>query len=320
MTTSLDLSRRARRAAAPLVAAADALGVRQTTLPSGTRLVDCGVEVRGSVEAGLRLAEVCLAGLAQVGLAEAPLGDRAVAAVQVAADAPWGPCLASQYAGWRVAAGGFEAMGSGPARAIVAVEPLFARLGYHEPPQPTVLVLEADRLPGDEVARWVAAQCRITPEHLLLLVAFTGSLAGTVQIAARSVETALHKLDHLGFDVRRVRRGSGRCPVAPPAASFLEAFGRTNDAVLYGSEVELTVEAPDEELAALAPRVPSSASPDYGIPCADLLGRTGRDFYKLDPGLFSPAVVTLVGAASGARHRAGRLDPGLVLRSFGAPA
>jgi methenyltetrahydromethanopterin cyclohydrolase len=316
VTTSRHLSRGARAAAAPLLADGGALRVRVTTLPCGARLVDCGVETPGSLGAGRRLAEVCLAGLVGVGLADAPLGDRLAPTVHVTADEPWAPCLASQYGGWKVAVGGFEAVGSGPARAVAALEPLFARLAYREPPQPTVLVLEADRLPGDEVARWVAERCRIAPADLLLLVAPTGSLAGTVQIAARSVETALHKLHHLGFDVRRVRRGSGRCPVAPPAAGFLEAFGRANDAILYGSEVELTVEGPDEELAALAPGLPASASRDYGTPCAELLRRTGGDLYTLDPGLFSPGLVTLVGAASGVRHRAGRLDADLLLRSF----
>jgi len=313
MTPSL--SRRALAVVEPLWAEPQRAGVRGLQVPSGARLLDCGVAVAGSAEAGLALAEVCLAGLAEVTLGASSIGARPTAVVSLSAAEPWLPCLASQYAGWKVAAGGFEAMGSGPARTVGSAEPLLARLGYRESPQPTVLLLEADRLPGDAVAAWIASQCGIAPRDLTLLVAPTGSRAGTLQIAARSVETALHKLDHLGFDVKRVRHGRGRCPVAPPTADFVDAFGRTNDAILYGCEVELTVDATDTELAGLAPRVPASASRDYGTPCAELMRRAAGDFYSIDPALFSPARVALVGP-SGARHEAGRLDLDLVARSF----
>jgi methenyltetrahydromethanopterin cyclohydrolase len=313
MTPSL--SRRALAVLEPIWAEPQRAGVRRLELRSGARLLDCGVVASGSAEAGLALAEACLAGLAELALGASPIGGRPTAVLSMSAADPWLPCLASQYAGWKVAADGFEAMGSGPARAVGSPEPLLARLGYREPPQPTVLLLESDRLPGDAVAAWVASQCGIAPRDLTLLVAPTGSRAGTLQIAARSVETALHKLEHLGFDAKRVRHGRGRCPVAPPTADFVDAFGRTNDAILYGCEVELTVDATDAELAALTRRVPSSASPDYGVPCAELIRRTGGDFYKIDPGLFSPARIALVGR-SGARHEAGRLDLDLVARSF----
>ncbi len=318
MTTSGSLSARAVAVADRLWGEAARYGVSPSTLPSGARLLDCGVAAGGSEAAGLALAELCLAGLADVAFEEWSLAARPAKAVRMASDAPWLPCLASQYAGWKVATAGFEAMGSGPARAVGSTEPLLDRLGYREPPQPTVLLLEADRLPDDAVALAVAERCRIRPAELTLLVAPTGSVAGTVQIAARAVETALHKLDHLGFDVRRVSHGLGRCPVAPPARDFLEAFGRTNDAILYGSAVTLRVDAGDGELARLAPGVPSSASRDYGTPCAELIRRSGGDFYKIDPGLFSPAEVVLVGP-SGTAHRAGRRDPALVARSFYGP-
>ncbi len=316
MTPGLNLSRLARPVAEQMAAEPARFGVEVVRLPSGAQVIDCGVEVAGGYAAGVALAEVCLARLAQVTLARAWLGPVAVPAVHVAVTTPWAACLASQYAGWKVAAGGFEALGSGPARAIAAAEPLFARLAYREAPQPTLLALEADRRPGDAVALAVAAACGIAPADLTLLVAPTGSVAGTVQIAARSVETALHKLAEIGFDTRRVLHGFGSCPVAPPVRDFVEAFGRTNDAILYGSEVELVVDADDGELAALAERLPASASPDYGRPCAELVRRAGGDFYKIDPLLFSPGRVTLVSRRSGRTHRAGRLDPALVACSF----
>lgn len=316
MTPDLNLSRLAWPIADRMAAEPTRFGVEVVRLPSGTRVIDCGVEAAGGYAAGLALAELCLARMARVTMGRVPLGPLAAPAVHVAVTTPWAACLASQYAGWKVSAGGFEALGSGPARAVAAAEPLFARLAYREAPQPTLLALEADRQPGDEVAVAVARACGIAPADLTLLVAPTGSVAGTVQIAARSVETALHKLAEIGFDTRRVLHGFGSCPVAPPAGDFVEAFGRTNDAILYGSEVELVVDADDGELAALAPEIPASASRDYGSPCAEIVRRAGGDFYKIDPLLFSPGRVTLVSRRSGRAHCAGRLDPAMVARSF----
>ena len=68
-----------------------------------------------------------------------------------------------------------------------------------------------------------------------------------MQIAARVVETALHKLHELDFDVRRVVAGFGSCPLPPVAGDDMEAIGRTNDAMLYGGQVHLTVEADDDD-------------------------------------------------------------------------
>ena len=58
--------------AAPLVAAliADAerlrLGIERTA--AGVTLVDCGIDCRGGIEAGLRVAEICMGGLGRVAL------------------------------------------------------------------------------------------------------------------------------------------------------------------------------------------------------------------------------------------------------------
>jgi methenyltetrahydromethanopterin cyclohydrolase len=86
--------------------------------------------------------------------------------------------------------------------------------------------------------------------------------------------------------------------------------------VLYGGQVELTVDAPDEELEAVVPRLPSSASDDYGEPFGNVLETADWDFYKIDPLLFSPAEVRLVSVASGRSFHAGDVDIGVLERSF----
>src|SRR5947208_2723678 len=124
--------------------------------------------------------------------------------------------------------------------------------------------------PTEEVVAHPSGKRGLAPDKLTLLVAPTASLAGTVQVVARSLETALHKLHELKFDLGQVVSGFGTAPLPPPAQDDLAAVGRTNDAILYGGRVHLWVRADDGQLEAVGPQVPASASRDYGLPFAEL--------------------------------------------------
>jgi methenyltetrahydromethanopterin cyclohydrolase len=226
--------------------------------------------------------------------------------------------MASQYAGWAINPEGFFAMGSGPLRAKARVETeLFAKLGYAEGDAARgVLVLEGRTLPTDDVAVWVARKSGVAPDALTLAVAPTASLAGGVQIVARVIETGMHKMDAVGFDVTRVTSAMGTAPLPPTARSDVRAIGRTNDCILYGGQARYTVRAEDAELADLAERLPASASADYGTPFYDIFKRYGNDFYKIDPMLFSAAEVWLTSATSGRTYHAGRLNPEVLRASL----
>jgi methenyltetrahydromethanopterin cyclohydrolase len=137
-----------------------------------------------------------------------------------------------------------------------------------------------------------------------------------VQIVARSVETALHKLVELGFDVGRVASGFGTAPLPPVAADDIVAIGRTNDAILYGGEVTLWVRGDDASLETIGPRVPSGASPDHGQPFAAIFERYHHDFYQIDPHLFSPATVTFVNLDTGHSFSFGHTLPRVIHESF----
>lgn len=314
----LDLNRRAARIADVLAADGEVLGVATATLAGHTRVLDCGIEAPGGLEAGRRLAEVCLGGAGQVAFSPWSAGDLALPGVTVWTDRPALACLGAQYAGWAVKPEGYFAMGSGPLRAIARVETeLYEKLDYAEPADgPGVLVLETRVPPTAAVAAWLARKSGVAAERLTLLVAPTASPAGGVQIAARVVETALHKLLHLGFDVRQVLSGFGTAPIPPVAKNDLRAIGRTNDCVLYGGTVHLTLRGDDDALSDVARRLPSSASADYGAPFYELFQRYGGDFYKVDPGLFSPAEVLLTNAASGRTFRAGSRNAEVLRRSL----
>jgi methenyltetrahydromethanopterin cyclohydrolase len=315
---TLSLNDRALELADRLAGDAEAARVAVTTLPNGTRLIDCGGQAAGGFEAGRRFAEICMAGLGTVAYAPLVLEGRWLPALTVTTDRPALACLASQYAGWRLDHDGYFAMASGPGRALIRAEELYDDLDTDEHASVAVLCLETREPPPATVADFVAQRAGVAASALTLLTTPTASVAGGVQIAARVVETALHKLHELGFDVRRVVAGFGSCPLPPVAGSDVEAIGRTNDAVLYGGQVQLTVDADDDDdaLRELVERLPASASPDYGEPFGSVLKRANFDFYAIDPLLFSPAQIRLTSVASGRSFEAGRLNLEVLERSF----
>jgi methenyltetrahydromethanopterin cyclohydrolase len=261
-----------------------------------------------------------MGGLGNVALGPVAIGTESWPGLSVWTDHPMVSCMASQYAGWAISPEGFFAMGSGPLRAHARVEKeLFAKLGYAETAEHGVLVLEGRQLPSAAVAEWVSAKAKLPADQLTFLVAPTASLAGGVQIAARVVETAMHKIERLHFDLSKIVSGVGFAPLPPVAKNDLRAIGRTNDCILYGGSVHFTVRASDEELAELAPQVPASASRDYGTPFYDIFQRYNKDFYAIDPLLFSPAEVRLTSTESGRTFHAGQLNQD-VLRASCYPA
>jgi methenyltetrahydromethanopterin cyclohydrolase len=311
------LNERAWTIADRMVAQADELRVAARALGNGARVIDAGIDVPGGFGAGLALAEICMGGLGYVTYAPLAIAGETWPGVQVWTDHPAVSCMASQYAGWAIHVEQYVAMGSGPLRAHARVErELFAKLGYEERATRGVLVLETRNPPTDEVAGWVGQKAGLEPAQVTFVVAPTASVAGGVQIAARILETGLHKMDTLGFDLKKIVGGIGTAPVPPVAKNDLRAIGRTNDCILYGGQAHYTARADDAELAMLVPEIPASASRDYGTPFSEIFKRYDGDFYKIDPLLFSPAEVWITSASSGKTYHAGRLNPDVLRASL----
>jgi methenyltetrahydromethanopterin cyclohydrolase len=205
------------RATALVREMADRAGELQIQISSadcGATLLDCGISVPGSRDAAILLARVCLVDLATIAIDDSA---KPWPSVRIETHAPVQACLASQYAGWEVKGEKYFAMGSGPMRAVAGREALFDEIGHRETSSEAVGVLEASKLPPDAVCMDISEKCGIDPQRLALLVAPTHSLCGTIQIVARSVETALHKLHVLGFDLGRIVSGRGSAPLPPLA-------------------------------------------------------------------------------------------------------
>jgi methenyltetrahydromethanopterin cyclohydrolase len=316
----ISLNGQAARIVQRMIDEAEALGLVVQRYPSGATVVDAGVAVPGSLEAGRLFAEVCMGGLGQVQFCVLEFSGVQLPGVKVVVSRPPLACVAAQFAGWPVKGGEsgnrYQAMGSGPARALRGEEELYERLGYWDESDVAVLALEAGQLPPEEVVEEIADACHVSPDHLYLVVASIASLAGSVQVAARVVEAGMHKMVALGFDVRTVISASGTCPLAPVAEDAVVAIGRANDAVLYGGQAWYTVRAEDGAIEAVVDQLPSCASRDYGASFYELFQRYGCDFYSIDPLLFSVAELSIHNVTSGRTFTAGAVNGDMVRRSL----
>jgi methenyltetrahydromethanopterin cyclohydrolase len=314
----LSVNRLARPLVERLLADADALGLQVRRDETGAHIVDAGIEAPGSIEAGLRVGEICMGGLGHVNLRSGGSAEGWPTWLDVRSSQPVLACLGSQYAGWSLAAtkeetGGkkFFSLGSGPARALAVKEKLFAELNYRDRAHTGVLVLEVDRAPPKVVIDKLLRDCDLAAEALTLILTPTTSLAGTTQVVARVLEVALHKAHELGFALADIVDGAATAPLPSPSANGVEAMGRTNDAILYGGRVHLTVRGDDEAARGLARALPSSNSRDYGRSFADIFKEVEYDFYKIDGALFAPAEVWVSNVDSGNTWHGGA--PGMAL-------
>ncbi len=310
----ISVNERASKIADAMTQSEEELGVKVLKLKNGAVVIDSGIKVQGSLKAGKLFSEACLGGLGGVSLC---MEKRPYVHVNV--DHPAISCMASQFAGWAIKVEDYFAMGSGPARALARVEEkLFRELKYEDRCEKAVITLETRKIPNEKVADFIAQKCKVKPDSLYILAAPTASIVGSIQISARIVETGVHKLHEVGFDIGEIICGSGSAPVAPVTKNDLEAMGKTNDCVLYGGRTMYFVDADDSEVEKVIDEIPSRASKDYGLPFLELFEKYDRDFFKIDPKLFSPAEVTINNLRTGRVFHAGSIDEEVLAKSLGA--
>ena len=293
---------------------------------SGTRIIDCGVQSRGSAQLGVLMADIAMGGRGKATLDITR--DMEISSslwptcpwplLHVHSDDPVSACLASQYAGWKIDQNNYKAMASGPIRAAIGKEKIYETIGRKEQPNVTIGLLEANKLPPETVCRELAALTGLPTHAITLLIAAAESPAGMVQIVARSLETALHQLHECGFDLERIVRGVAIAPLPPETQKTLSAVGRTNDSILYGSVVQLDVTGDDYSLEKIGTRAVSSHSVLHGTLFLELFKQANLDFYALDTALFAPAVLEFKNLDSGRHHRFGSISPDILEMSFSA--
>ena len=294
---------------------ASELDIEVTHFENGSKVLDFGHNRLGTNGAGVLLAKICMADLAEIKITRGFLPDLNM--VEVETEHPVEACIAAQYAGWPFTTESYFAICSGPARIARGQEPILVEHGLLHKSQQLVGIFESDKMPDFETIGSFAKDCETPNPKVSVCVARTSSLPGTIQVVARSIETAMHKLHELDIDLRCVVRGQGNALIPPLPDGDYQALGWTNDAILYGSEVKLWIRGYEGDLSALAQQVPSRSSDDFGEPFLTIFDRYNRDFYAVDRMLFSPAKITLVDADSNEEFSAGEVRPDILKRTFG---
>nr|AAS88975.1 methenyl tetrahydromethanopterin cyclohydrolase [Methylosinus sp. LW2] len=258
-----------------------------------------------------------MGGLGKVTLSHSPGAAKWPFWLTVSSNDPVVACLASQYAGWSLQHEKFFALGSGPGRAQARVEKLFEELGYKDQADRVTIVLESGSPPPKEVVEKVASKSGLTPDKVAFIYAPTQSLAGGVQVVGRVLEVALHKAHELHFPLENIVDGIATAPLSPPHPDFVQAMGRTNDAIIYAGRAHLFVKGSAEAAKELAEKLPSFNSRDYGRPFAEIFKAYKGDFYQIDGSLFSPAEALVTAVDTGETFRAGKINEELLDKSFG---
>ena len=303
-----------------LVENANELNLGLSKSDGGANIIDAGINNHGCLESGKLITEICMGGLGRVSLSMVNSFENWPLSIHVHSTDPVISCLASQYAGWNLSfvkeEDNFNALGSGPCRALAQKEELFKDLGYSDKFFSTVVILEVDRVPPQEIIDKITNDCNISEKNLTIILTPTRSLSGCVQVVGRVLEVGMHKVHEIGFPLDKIIDGFGSAPIPPPAPDFLIGMGRTNDAILYGGVVHLYVDVDDDEAYELAKRLPSSTSSDYGKPFSDIFKDCKYDFYKIDKLLFSPAKVIITTIKTGKTFTEGSIDTNLIDKSF----
>jgi len=317
MNTNLSVSKLAKKLVKKLIDNSKKLNVLVKKGPLNCTIIDAGIKIKGSEQAGKLIAEICMGGLGIINLKKTNTFPHWPLETKVESKHPVISCLASQYAGWNLSHEKFYALASGPGRAIARREELFKDLQYVDQSKFVYLVMEVDKIPPKEIIEKISNDCKTTAENIILILTPTQSISGVIQIVSRVSEVGLHKLHTLKFPLENVEEVCGSAPIPPVSKDFITSMGRTNDAILYGGNVELKVRGTDEQISKLAKNLPSTSSKDYGKPFAEIFKNYKGDFYAIDPNLFSPGKVTITSLETNKIFVEGKLNSDLLDKSFG---
>tara|TARA_Y100000389_G_scaffold105276_1_gene102172 strand:+ start:6182 stop:7150 length:969 start_codon:yes stop_codon:yes gene_type:complete len=320
MNNNISINKQVKPLVEKLIECHEMLNLSISESEGGAKIIDAGIKSRGCLEAGRIITEICMGGLGSVSLSMTNNVPNWPLSIHVHSTEPVLSCLGSQYAGWSLSFvqndDNFSALGSGPCRALAGKEEIFKDIGYEDKFFSTVVILEVDQNPPQQIIDKIVDDCNISEKNLTVILTPTRSLCGTTQVVGRVLEVGLHKVHELGFPIDKVVDGFGSAPLPPPAPDFLIGMGRTNDAILYGGFVQLYVDTPNDDAEELAKRLPSCTSNDYGKPFSDVFKEYKYDFYKIDKMLFSPAKVIVSSLQTGKSYTSGKIDLSLMDDSF----
>ena len=290
------------------------LSIKSYSLENKATVIDCGVNAPGSIGAGILFADISLAGLGNVSVVPGIIDSYYINFAQVYIDRPAIACLGSQKPGWKLKADGFAGTGYGPARAI-SQKPknIYAAINYTDDAETAVINIETQTMPSVKEMEYIAKQCSTDPECVVALIARPNSIAGSVVNGTRVVEWAMNRLLQMEYDIMEITSASGACPIAPLKKEEPEFVGASFDSIAYYGMAYLYTKGRNDAFKDAT----SSSSKSYGKSFKALLKESQGDFSKVDPMMYAPARIMVNGIQDGSLETYGKLDPAMLLESYG---
>ncbi|MHA1505534.1 MAG: methenyltetrahydromethanopterin cyclohydrolase [Candidatus Heimdallarchaeota archaeon] len=262
-------------------------------------IIDCGIDAKGSVAAGLLFIKISLGGLASVNL-DYPVteNEHTMIAVSVETSYPVLSTLGCQAASWNVNKDEFFGMVCGPGRALA------------QKPSTAILCIESDKLPTPKVIDYLAEKCNVEKKNLKILMIKTNCLVEYLQMAARAIEIGVFRLvEQLGFSKEKVQHAIGSGLVPPLSDDANISNDRVNNALIYGTRLYLVVKStPEDNLEELIEKIPSNSSSSYVEKFLELFEAAGKDFGKMDLSILAPSEVIINDIRTGKLYQKGKVD------------
>jgi len=259
-----------------LIGKQEELGLCLSRSRDGVSLLDCGIAVPGSREAGCLITELVQGSLSSAELLPGKAAECFLPSVSVESYSP-----SDGVYGMQVARNQDGIMLSGPMRMLLEKETDPAagkcdRSGF------ALAVLQTDTFPADEWMRKLARDIACEPCRMKLLLVPMASEAGCTQIAGRMNENVIYTLVRcLRMDPSCVESIRGISPVCPVYGRSETGTLCPDDLLHYAAKVELTMKVPEGEGGRIAAQLCFSSSSSYGKMFADLLQEAGGDFYRI---------------------------------------
>ena len=284
------------------------LGLDVSCSESGAKVIDCGVNVPGSLEAGRRITEISQGGMASARIATTEIAG--VVLPDLVVDS-WLPKLSAYGLQVSVALSEIDPAVriSGPILARFADSRFDARRQELCGTAWGIAVIESDQLPNPEIVDALACRGGLPARNLTLIVVPTSSAAGVTQIAGRINESVVFTMEEsLGIDCSCVSHLLGAVPIALPTDVGAPFPVTPDDFIHYMGRVTLSIDhVLDMDLAKLAAQLVFRSTSIYGKLFSELLEAAGGVFEAI-PGLVDlnkVAQMTVIDRRTGIAFSAG---------------
>jgi methenyltetrahydromethanopterin cyclohydrolase len=275
-------------------------------------IIDCGIETKGSIDAGILFSKISLGGLAKVQLQFPEINNEiSLLQVQVSTSYPVLATIGCQAASWNISKGDFFGMACGPGRAL-AQKPSksYKLLDYKEESDKAILCIESDKLPSDKIIDYLAEKCRVENKDIIILMIKTACLVEYIQMAARAIELGVFRfVEQLGYPKDRILHAVGIGIVPPLSEDNDVSNDRVNNGLIYGTKLFLIIKSHKEDnLTDLISKIPSKSSSSFGKSFIEVFNEAGKDFANFDLTLLAPTEIIINDIRTGKIYHEGKIQ------------